>query len=110
MKDIIAFPDFAKIDLRPGTVVECTKKEGSDKLLRLTVDFGEEIGKRIIFTGLQKFFEPDFFMGKQFIFVVNLEPRKMMDEVSEGMLLAIDGEAPVPLVPQKEVTNGTPIV
>lgn len=109
MKAIISFDDFAKLDLRVGTVVECVDKEGSERLLKLTVDFGEEEGKRTIFAGIKQWYTPDDLKGKQFIFVINLEPRKMMDEVSEGMLLAAEGEKPEPLKPSGEVPPGTTI-
>jgi methionyl-tRNA synthetase len=86
------------LDLRIGTVIECIEKEGSEKLLKLTVDFGEE-GARTIFSGIKKWYKPEDLKGKQFVFVFNLEPRKMMDEESQGMLLAAEGAAPKELVP-----------
>lgn len=108
MKPTITFDDFAKIDLRVGTVTECEEKEGSEKLLRLTVDFGEE-GTRKIFSGIKQWYKPEDLKGKQFIFVVNLAPRKMMDEESQGMLLAADGEKPEPLTATASVPAGTMI-
>ena len=108
MKPTITFDDFAKIDLRVGTVTECEEKEGSEKLLRLTVDFGEE-GTRKIFSGIKQWYKPEALIGKQFIFVVNLAPRKMMDEESQGMLLAADGEKPEPLQATAQVPAGTMI-
>lgn len=109
MKDIISFDDFSKLDLRVGTIIDCTEKEGSDKLLRLTVDFGDE-GKRTIFSGIKQWYAPDDLKGKQFIFIINLEPRKMMGEFSEGMLLAANGEKPEPLIPSNQVAPGTNIL
>lgn len=83
--------------------------EKSDKLVRLTVDFGEF--KRIIIVGMKKEREnPKEIEEKQALFVVNLEPRKMMDEVSEGMLFDIgyaNGITPVLVLPEKTVPNGT---
>jgi len=76
--------------------------------LRLTVDFGEE-GQKKIFSGIAKWYTPEALIGKQFVFIINLEPRKMMDEYSEGMLLAADGEKPVPLIPGEETTPGATI-
>jgi len=92
MKPIITYEDFAKLDLRVGTVINCEEKEGSDKLLRLTVDFGEE-GTRNILSGIKKWYKPSDLTGKQFVFVFNLAPRKMMGEDSEGMILAAEGAA-----------------
>jgi methionyl-tRNA synthetase len=111
MKPIISYDDFAKLDIRVGTIVECVEKEGSDKLLRSTVDFGEE-GRRIIFSGIKKWYRPSDLIGKQFIFVINLEPRKIMDEYSEGMLLAADGKngKPQPLKPKSKSPNGSKIL
>ena len=108
MKPIVTFDDFAKLDLRVGTVVECVEKEGSERLLKLTVEFGEE-GTRTIFAGIKQWYKPEDLKGKQFIFVLNLEPRKMMDEFSEGMLLAANGEKPEPLIPSSNVEPGATI-
>jgi methionyl-tRNA synthetase len=108
MKPIITIDDFAKLDLRVGKVVECIEVEKSEKLLKLTVDFGEE-GQKTIFSGIKQWFTPDDIKGKQFIFIINLEPRRMMNEFSEGMLLAADGEKPIPLIPSEESFPGAPI-
>lgn len=92
MSEIITIQDFAKVEMRVGKVVEATNKEGSEKLIRLVVDIGEE-ADRIIFTGVRGFgYTPDDFAGKQFFFITNLAPRKMMDEESQGMILAVDSE------------------
>jgi methionine--tRNA ligase beta chain len=109
MKPIITYEDFAKLDLRVGTVINCEEKEGSDKLLRLTVDFGEE-GTRNILSGIKKWYKPSDLTGKQFIFVFNLAPRKMMGEDSEGMILAADGKKPLPLKPKSKAQNGAKIL
>ncbi len=110
MKPIITYDDFAKLDLRVGTVIECVEKEGSEKLLKLTVDFGEE-GTRTIFSGIKQWYKPEDLKDKQFVFVFNLAPRKMMDEVSEGMLLAADGEEkPLPLQPNEQAPKGAKIL
>jgi len=106
MKPIIQFDQFAALDLRVGKILTCEAIEKSEKLLRLTVDFGDE-GERTILAGLQQFYTPDELIGKQFIFIINLQPRKMMGEESEGMLLAAEGEKPIPLIPQVEATTGT---
>ncbi len=87
---MISIDDFAKVELRVGLVTEAVNKEGSEKLLRLTVNIGEET-PRIIFTGVRVFgFTPEDFLNKKFLFVTNLEYRKMMDEESQGMILAVD--------------------
>lgn len=89
---MITVDDFAKVEVRVGKVLDAINKEGSEKLIRLTVDFGE-FGQRIIFTGVRTFgYAPEDFIEKQFLFVVNLEPRRMLDEESQGMILAVDDE------------------
>jgi len=84
----ITLSDFQKVDIRVGKVVEATEVEGSDKLIRQVVDFGDEIGKRVIFSGIKKWYAPSELVGKHLPYVVNLEPRKMMGEKSQGMLVA----------------------
>lgn len=88
----ISIDEFAKVELMVGKVRDARNKEGSDKLIRLTVDFGDG-NTRVIFTGVRGFgYVPEDFAGKQFFFVTNLAPRKMMDEESQGMILAVDSE------------------
>lgn len=108
MKPFVKYDDFAKLDIRVGKVVECVHKEGSNKLLRLTVDFGAE-GKRNILSGIYPAHKPEDIKGKQFIFVINLEPRKLMGEESQGMLLCTDDEKLLPLKPKSKSAPGTPI-
>ena len=89
---MITIDDFSAIEIRVGKVLEATNKEGSEKLIRLKVDFGE-FGQRVIFTGVRTFgYSPEDFSGKQFLFITNLEYRKMLDEESQGMILAVDDE------------------
>lgn len=109
MKPAISKEDFSKIDLRVGHVVTCERKEGADKLLRLTVDFGEE-GTRTILSSLYPIFQPEDLQGKSFIFVLNLEPRKFLGEESQGMILCAEGERPVPLVPSEKTAPGSSIL
>ena len=108
MKPMITIDDFLKLDLRVGTVVNCEDKEGSEKLLRLTVDFGEE-GMRNILSGIKQWYKPEDLIDKQFVFVFNLAPRSMMGEESEGMILAAEGEKPLPLIPSEQAAAGAPI-
>jgi methionine--tRNA ligase beta chain len=109
MKPIITYDDFAKLDLRVGKVLTCIRKEGSEKLLRLTVDFGEE-GERVILSGIAKWYTPEDLISKEFIFVLNLQPRKIMDEESQGMILAAGNETPVLLTPNSETHPGDSIM
>lgn len=92
MDSSITIQDFAKVEIRVGKVLSAINVEQSEKLIRLEVDFGES-DLRIIFTGVRTFgYTPDDFDGKQFLFVTNLEPKKIMDEYSHGMILAVDDE------------------
>ena len=82
----IKYDDFAKLDLRVATVVECKPHANADKLLVLQIDLGGE--KRQICAGLRQHYTPEQLVGKQIIVVANLEPRAMRGEISQGMLLA----------------------
>ena len=109
VKSTITLADLEKIDIRVGTIVSVEDVSGSDKLVRLIVDFGDH--QRSILSGMkQERADPASITGSQALFVVNLEPRKMMGEKSEGMLFDIgyaDGVQPVLAVPESNVPNGT---
>ena len=109
VKPDISFDILEKLDIRVGTIESVEDVEGSDKLVRLTVDFGDR--KRNILVGMkQERQNPKEIEGRQALFVVNLPPKKMMGEISEGMLFDIgyaDGVTPVLAVPEKPVPNGT---
>jgi tRNA-binding protein len=109
IKPTISIDDFNKIDIRVGTIEIVDDVPGSDKLVKFTVDFGDH--KRTILCGMKQEREnPKEIEGKQALFVVNLEPRKMKGIVSEGMLFDIgyaDGVRPVLSVPEAPVPNGT---
>src|SRR5262249_25100691 len=84
----ISIDDFAKLDLRVATVLQCGFVDGSDKLLRFELDAGE-LGKRQIFSGIRAAYqEPEKLVGRKVVFVANLAPRKMRFGVSEGMILS----------------------
>lgn len=109
IKPTITKADLDRVDIRVGTIELVEDVTGSDKLVRLTVDFGDH--KRRILAGMKKErADPKEIQGKQALFVVNLEPRRMMGELSEGMLFDLgyeDGIIPVLAVPEKQVPNGT---
>ena len=98
-----------QLDIRVGTIEAVEEVPKSEKLVRLVVDFGDH--KRRILAGLkQERADPREIEGRQALFVVNLEPRRMMGEVSEGMLLDLgyaDGITPVLAVPERPIPNGT---
>ena len=109
VKAEISFADVDRIDVRVGTILSVEGIDGSDKLLKLTVDFGDH--RRSILAGMKKEREhPREIEGRQALFVVNLEPKKMMGQTSEGMLFDIgyaDGVKPALAVPERLVPNGT---
>jgi tRNA-binding protein len=82
----IQYDDFAKLDLRVATVLECKPHANADKLLVLQIDLGGE--KRQICAGLRQHAQPEELIGKQIVVVANLAPRQMRGEISQGMLLA----------------------
>ena len=108
IKPIIQFADLEKIDIRVGTIEKVEDIEKSDKLVRLRVNFGEFT--RTILVGLKKErANPKEIEGKQALFVVNLAPKELMGETSEGMLFDIgyaNGITPVLAVPEKEIPDG----
>lgn len=105
---MISFDDFAKVELRVGTVLEASDVEGSEKLIKLLVDLGEDSPRQVL-AGIKKWYKLTSLIGKQFIFVANLETRMMMGLESNGMLLAADSTKPVPLKPSSKVAPGTKI-
>jgi tRNA-binding protein len=108
VKPIIKFEDLDKVDIRIGTIEKVEDIKDSDKLVKLIVDFGDH--KRNIVVGLKKEREnPKEIEGKQALFVVNLKPREMRGELSEGMMFDIgysDKIIPVLAIPEKPVPNG----
>lgn len=124
--DNINFEQFSAIDIRIGTVVKAEVPEWSHWVMRITVDLGPELGEKKCFSGIMKFFKTEDLVGKQFPFVVNLEPRKIgpEHELSEAMMImatpapeatageAVPTEEDVPTVLfklQKKVLNGTKV-
>ena len=108
VKPAIAFEVLEQVDIRIGTIKLVEDLNGSNKLVKLTVDFGDHM--RTILVGMKQEREnPKEIEGVQALFVINLEPKKILGEVSEGMLLDIgyaDGIKPVLALPEAEVPNG----
>ena len=106
-KNTIEFDDFAKVDIRVGTVIEAENVAKSDKLLKLKVDTG--LDKRIILSGISKYYSPEDILNKKVMVLINLSPRKMMGIESEGMLLlAEDSDGKLSLMqPDSDITDGS---
>jgi len=98
--------EFWKFDMRVGRVLEAERVQGSQKLIKLTVDFGSE--KRTIVTGVADQHPPSEFVGRKMVFVLNLKPKKVFGVESRGMLLlAEDGEKKTYLVCADEAPVGS---
>jgi len=104
LKPQIQYDDFAKLDLRVGTILSVEKVEKADKLLKLEVDLGFE--KRIIVSGIALHFKPEDLIGKQVVIVANLAPRKLKGVESNGMILSAEDEnGKLYLINPEEIIN-----
>jgi len=109
VKPTISVGELDRIDVRVGEIVQVEDIEGSKQLLKLTVDFGDH--RRSVLAGMkQERNDPREIEGRQALFVVNLEPRKIMGQLSEAMLFDLgyaDGIRPALAIPETRVPNGT---
>ncbi|MBU1076292.1 MAG: methionine--tRNA ligase [Spirochaetes bacterium] len=106
---LIEIDDFKKVDLRVARILEAERVEGTDKLMKLNIDIGNE--KRTLLAGIAQHYEPESLQGKKVIVIVNLKPRKMRGIESQGMLLAAsdtDGTLSV-LTVEKDIAEGSKI-
>lgn len=108
-KERISIDEFAKIEVKIGTVLTCERVPETEKLLRLTVDFGEEAGPRQIVSGINAYVnEPEDLIGRQLAFVTNLAPRTIKGLESNGMLFAVGSDDTFAfLSPDRLVPPGT---
>ena len=108
LKPLVEVATLEALDIRVGTILRVEEVSRSDKLMKLTVDFGDQL--RNILAGIKKErSNPREIEGRQALFVLNLPPRKMAGEVSEGLLFDVgyaDGFTPVLAVPERSVPNG----
>ena len=110
VKPDVTIDDFARMDIRVGTVIECKRVPKADKLLQFLIDDGTE-EKRTIVSGIAKFYEPEQLIGKQICFIANFPPRKLKGVVSQGMILSAensDGSLTV-IGPTGPVTPGSSV-
>lgn len=107
-KPEISYDDFAKLEIRIGTVLSAELVPDTDKLLKCSIDFGD-FGTRTIVSGIAQFRTPEQLVGKQLPYVVNLASRMLRGVESQGMLLAAapGGDGLALLHPDTEVPNGT---
>lgn len=105
----ISIDDFKKVEAKIGKVLSAVVVEKSDKLIKFSIDFGEEAPRQILSAIREWYTEPEKLVGKSMLFCTNLAPRAIRGEESNGMLMAVDGPdgAPVFLVSETEVSPGS---
>ncbi|MFZ2484544.1 MAG: hypothetical protein WAW81_01190 [Minisyncoccia bacterium] len=104
---MINIEDFNKIEIKIGKILSAEKLEGSDKLLKIILDVGEETPRQIL-SGIAEYTpDPSALVGKEVPVIANLEPRTLRGEISYGMMLAADGGKPILLHPAEEVVPGS---
>ena len=106
--DQITWEEFNKVEFRIGEIMEAINVEKSEKLIRMVVDFGE-MGQRVVFSGIRKYYSPEGLVGKKTVFVVNMVPKKMMGEESGTMIFAADdrvNDKVSVLILEKDLPNG----
>lgn len=107
---MISYSEFQNVDLRIGKILSARRVRNSEKLLKLIVDVGPEIGERQIIAGIGKVYEPETIIGHEIVVVINLESRSLMGLESQRMLLAADDESgPILLKPDKDALPGAKI-
>jgi len=113
---MVSYSDFQKLDLRVAKVLEAERVVGSEKLIRLKIEVGEDNCKsppektvKQIVAGIGKAYSPEELIGREIVVVNNLEPRSLMSLESQGMLLAANNGEPVLLIPDKEVPVGSQV-
>lgn len=106
---MIKYDDFAKLEIKIGTIVSAEKMEGADKLLILKVDLNEEKPRQIL-AGIAEFIDPESLTGKQIPIIANLEPRTLRGYESQGMILAIGTDDGFALLhPSEKVKAGSEV-
>jgi len=106
-KPIVSFLDFQKLDLRVGEVKEANFVEGSRNLITMRVDLGEDYGAVEILAGIGEYYKAEELVGRKYIFVANLEQKKMLGRYSNGMILVAEGEGkPILIEIDKRIKSG----
>jgi len=110
MKDLITYSDFEKLEIRAGKIVAASLPEWSDKLIKYEIDFGEEIGNRTLFSGIRKWYQPEELVGNTVPVIINMTPKKMGEDESQGMVIMGDTEEkPVLIFLPEAIKPGTMI-
>jgi len=109
--DLIKYADFAKLDLRIAQIKNAEAVEGTDKLIKLTLDVGE-LGEKMIISGIKPWYEPETLVGKNIVYLANLETKIIKGVASQGMLLAAESNDEIQcvlLAPDQEIAPGSKI-
>jgi len=112
MSEEINFNEWEKLDLRVGEILKVEEIEGADKLYKLTIDLGEEIGKRTVCAGIKKYYSKENLTGKKVILFANLIPRKLKGIESQGMVLAAVDETEDKVIlisPEEDIEIGSKV-
>ena len=112
MSEEINFNEWEKLDLRVGKILKVEDIEGADKLYKLTIDLGEEIGKRTVCAGIKKYYSKENLTGKKVILFANLIPRKLKGIESQGMVLAAVDETEDKVIlisPEEDIEIGSKV-
>ncbi len=102
--------EFKRFDIRVGLVEYAERVTGTDRLIKMLVNFG--FFKKKAITGLGHIYEPEHFIGKKFVFLVNLKPKTVRGEISECMILAAAESENViaPIIPERDVREGSQVL
>lgn len=107
--ETITYDEFKKMDIRIGTIKQVEPIEGTDKLLKCQIDFGDSELRQIV-SGIREYYpEYETLVGKQVLYIVNLEPREIRGNMSHGMLMAVGNDKPIFLVPETPVDAGSKV-
>lgn len=106
---MVSFSEWQCMDIRVAEIKQAEKVEGADKLLKLTVELGDE--ERTLVAGIAAEYQPDEIIGKKILVLANLDPKVLKGIESKGMILAaVDEGRPILLNPEKDVPSGTKVM
>ncbi len=105
----ISWEEFSKVEFRIGQIIEAKDVAESEKLIRMVVDFGQ-MGTKVVFSGIRKYYSADELLNKKTVFVVNMIPKKVMGEVSEAMIFGAEDDKEMSiLILDKEIELGAKV-
>lgn len=105
--DTISYKDFQSLQLVIAKVVAAEIVEGADRLLKLTLDAGEDLGERTVASGIRQWYQPEDLVGTSVVYLANLEPRTIRGIVSQGMIVAAGSDEAILLHPDRAAAPGT---